>query len=524
MSIKTKILTESEPLDVILSGAEKLYKAVSTTMGPRGNNVIFRKYGKRTGITHDGVTVAKMVKIDDEVEDVGADLLREAAMKLDATTGDGTTTVTVLAYHILKNAVEQIKSGYSPMKLKLELEAIQPEIIKEIEKVTDKDITLEKLISIASVASGSKEIGKSVGEIIFKAGKDTPIILSFSENTETRLEVIDGFKINGGAASPYLMEGAGVKLTINNPKVIITDAKLRDKEDIGPILRLIAGLPQDERDFLLVTSDIAGDALSLLIINRLKGFANIACARVPEYIQSQTEYLSDLAIACGASVLSRNTGHTIKEPSLNDFGSCDKVTVEPRETVIVGGHSIKEDLDERIDSLKEFAKTSKTSAGRKFADDRLKTLEQKIVSIFVGGQSESEAEERHYRFEDAIGACKAALRGGVVAGGGTMLYSLSNDLNGSVAHLVLSGALKMPLIKVLGNAGIDIPENITIGHGIDVMNPNDGVIDLIERGIIDPSESEIECVKTAITIAGLLMTAGAMVVDTGEPEHEKTEF
>lgn len=521
MSVETKILTDSDPLDAILLGAEKLYKAVSVTMGPRGSNVIFRKYGKRVGVTHDGVTVAKMVKINDEAQDVGADLLREAAMKLDATTGDGTTTVTVLAYNILKEAAEAIRQGESPMKLKLALEALQPTIIDQIKAHTDTDVTLEKLQAIASVASGSKEIGQSVGEIIHKAGKDTPIMLGFSDNTTTHAEVIDGFKINSGAASPYLMEGAGVKLEIREPKVIVVDAKLRDKEDIGPILRVIAAQPEGERDFLLVTADIAGDALSLVVINRLKGFANIAVARVPEYIQSQSEYLSDVAIACGAQVLSRNSGNTIKEPKLEHFGKCQKVTVEPRETVIIGGAVIKEDFDERIASLKEFAETSKTSAGRKFAQDRLMTLEQKVVSIFVGGQSETEAEERHYRYEDAVGACKAALRGGIVPGGGTLLFCIGSGLK----ERILQQALRAPLFKVLDNAGVSTDGlMIDIGKGIDVMHPEDGVIDLVERGIIDPAESEIECVKTAITIAGLLMTAGAMVVDYGEPDKEGVQY
>lgn len=522
--MKTKILTDSDPLDAVLAGAEKLYKAVSVTMGPRGSNVIFRKYGKRVGVTHDGVTVAKMVKIDDEAQDVGADLLREAAMKLDATTGDGTTTVTVLAYHILKEAATAIKAGESPMKLKLALEALQPGIIEQIEKHTDKDVTLEKLQQVASVASGNKDIGESVGKIINDAGKDTPIMLGFSDSTETHAEVIDGFKIDSGPASPYLMDGAGVKLEIHEPKVIVVDAKLRDKEDVLPILRLTATIPNEERRFLLVCSDIAGDALAYMVSNRLKGFADIAVARVPQHIQSQSEYLSDVAVACGAQVLSRNTGNTLREPKLEHFGSCGKVTVEPRETVIIGGKTIPEDFEVRIASLKDFQKTSKTAAGRKFASDRLMTLEQKVVSIFVGGQSETDAEERHYRFEDAVGACRAALRGGVVPGGGTLLYDVAVKLLAGPddAHHILGVALRAPLDKILNNAGVIPQAEMFVGRGYDVMHPQDGVIDLVERGIIDPAESEIECVKTAITIAGLLMTAGALIVD--EVSDEKTEL
>lgn len=519
--IQTQILTDSEPLEAVLKGAEKLYKAVSVTMGPRGRNVVFRKYGKRVGVTHDGVTVAKMVKLNDEVEDSAADILREAAIKLDSTTGDGTTTVTVLAYHILKEAVEAIKAGESPMALKLALEALQPEIIAQIDKHTDKNVTLKKLQQVASVSSGDKEIGEAVGKVMFEAGKDTPIMLGFSQSSETTSEVINGFKIDSGAASPYLMEGAGVRLEIPEPKIVVVDAKLRDRDDIMPLLQLFAGLPMQERRFLLVCSDIAGDALSYMVANRLKGFADIAVARVPAHISSHAEYLSDVAVACGAQVLSRNTGNSIREPKIEHLGTADKVTVEPRETVIVNGHPIPEDFNIRIEQLKEFKKNGKTEAARKFAQDRLMTLEQKVVGIFVGGQSETDAEERHYRYEDAVGACRAALRGGVVPGGGTLLYvtGLLNTIDTSAGN-ILSTALMQPMKKVLENAGLEIPATTNIGKGYDVMNPEDGVIDLVERGILDPAESEIECIKTAISIAGLLMTTGAMIVDTGEPDDE----
>jgi len=517
-TIKTKILTDSEPLDVLLSGAEKLYKAVSVTMGPRGQNVIFKKYGKKTGVTHDGVTVAKLVEINDPAEALGAELLREAAMKLDATTGDGTTTVVVLAYNILKEAAEHIKAGESPMKLKLALEALQPEIIAQIDAHTDKDVTLKKLIDVASVSAGDKAIGKAVAEVMFVAGKDTPIMLGFSDSTETTTEVIKGFKIDSGPASPYLMEG--VKLEIIGPKIIVVDAKLRDKDDVLPILKLTAPMPDLERRFLVVCSDIAGDALQYMIANRLKGFADLAVARVPQHINSHAEYLADLAVATGAKVLSRNGANKLSDPLLEHLGSADRVTVEPRETVIINGHPIPEDLNIRIEQLKQFKKDAKTKPERKFAEDRLYTLEQKVVGIFVGGQSETEAEERHYRYEDAVGACRAALRGGVVPGGGTLLNRLASDvILKDKAGEILGIALCAPLDKIWSNAGVPLPDKpIEVGFGIDVMHPEDGIIDLVERGIIDPAESEIECIKTAISIAGLLMTSGALIVDELEKE------
>lgn len=518
--IQTRILTDGAPLEAVLKGAEKLYKAVSVTMGPRGQNVIFKKLGHKVGVTHDGVTVAKLVQITgDEAENLGAELLREAAMKLDATTGDGTTTVTVLSYHLLKEAAGLISDGESPMVIKLALEALLPQVVEQINAATDKEVTEEKLIQVASVSAGDKAVGEAVGKLMFEAGKDTPVLLSFSDTTETRSEIINGFKIDSGAASPYLTDG--VKTELREPKIIVVDAKLRDRDDVLPILKLTASLPDADRRFLLVCSDIAGDALAYMVANHVKGFAQIAVARVPEHIKAHSEYLADVAIACGAKVISRNSSVSLREPKLEYFGSADKVTVEPRETVIVSGHPIEEDYEAHVSQLKDLEKSAKTKDIRKFAQDRLYTLEQKIVGVFVGGQSETEAEERHYRYEDAIGACRAALRGGVVPGGGTLLYSIGADLaqEDGTAGEILGMALMQPLAKVLQNAGVDSAEGISIGKGVDVMNPQDGVVDLVERGILDPAESEIECVKTAVSIAGLLMTSGALIVDEGEQDE-----
>lgn len=515
--MKTHI-TDSDTLDIVLSGVEKLYKAVSATMGPRGAHVIIRKAGGRTFVTRDGVSVAKAFKnTDSAAEDVVSDLVREAATRLDATTGDGTTTVTVLTYHILKNAAELVKQGENPMKIKLALDALTETIVAKIKEVTSTKVTEKELIAVATISSGDAKIGEAVGKTIFEAGKDTPVLLGFSGDTETTTEVINGFKINSGPASPYLLEGAGMKLEIDNPKIIVVDAKLRDKSDVMPLLEQIAELPPEDKKFLLVCSEIAGDALSILVVNRLKGFAEIAVARVPDKINGKSEYLADLAVAVGAKVLSRNTGYSIANPSVKHFGSAEKVVVELNETVIINGQSVPEDLETHLHSLEELRKNQE-AAIRQFALDRLKTLEQKVVSIHVGGLTEAEAQEKHYRYEDALGASKSALRSGVVPGGGTLLYAISRDIIGP-----LGDALEAPMDKILGNAGIETwdPGDIKPGVGIDILHPEDGIVDLVERGILDPAESEIECVRTAIATAGLLLTSGAMLVD--EEERREAE-
>lgn len=513
--MKTRLLLDNEPLDNLVNGAEKLFKAVSTTMGPRGNNVIFRKDGMRTGVTHDGVTVAKAVKLDDPAEDVGADLLREAAMKLDATTGDGTTTVTVLSFAILKQAAAAIRNGSSPMVLRLGIEEEAKEAIKMVEDTVKKDPTKEDIINVATVASGDKAIGKEVGELVYDAGFNTPVILDFSENEETYSEVIDGFKINKGPASNYLIDGNGIRNEINEPMVIIVDSMLQTKDDVIPILKVMAQVPDDQRKFLLVAKDIRGDALSIVVLNALKGFAKTAVVTVPGYIRNPSLYLQDLAIATGAHVLSPNTGRPVSDISQDDIGSALKVIVELDATTVVKGGANKEELKAHI------AKLGETTNSRvdKLNKDRLLTLEQKVISISVGGNNETEATEKHYRYEDAVGAARAALKNGVLPGGGTVLYQVGMVLGDTI----LGRALREPLRVVYSNAGIVVPQGITSGHGINVMKPEEGIIDLAADGILDPAQSETECIKTAVSIATLLMTSGAMIVDVAEEKKDETQ-
>jgi len=521
---RTHLLLDNDPLEKIVSGAEKLYKAVSVTLGPRGRNVIFRKAGYQAAVTHDGVTVAKAVTLDDPAEDVAADLMKEAASKMEATTGDGTTTVTILTYYMLKAAADRVKDGENAMAIKQELDEIGDKAVRLIKQQVNKDVGEKELIQVAAVASADAEIGFDVGKAIFQAGQDTPVILNFSDSTDTYTELINGVRIPNGTASPYLIDQGTTKNEVEFPYIVVVDAILRDKEDVFPILKAIATLPPEEKKFLLVAQDISGDALSLLVINKLKGFANISVVRVPQSINAPSQYLEDLAISTGAKVLSRNTGLSIDDAAIEHFGRAEKVTVDFTETLIIDGKAIEEDLEAYRSGLQDTAKNGKTAAERNFARDRLTTLSQKVLSIHVGGQSQTEAEERHYRYEDAIGAARSALRHGVVPGGGGLLFLVGQELK--------FGPLQTPFLTVLENAGIDATKysgDLEYGLGVDVTRPDKGLVNMIEAGILDPAESEIEAVKTAVAIAGLLLTSGAMIVeevienDKAQPEYSLSQ-
>ena len=508
------IITD-KALDTVYSGVKKLHDAVSVTMGPRGRNVVIRKNGARTAVTHDGVTVARSIKLKDRAEDSAAEILREAASKMEAVTGDGTTTVTVLTHALLDNFR---KSKMNPMELIPYLYLMEEEIVSKI-KEEKLEPTRENVVNAATVASGSKEIGESIGNLLFNAGHKTPVVLGFSDMDDTIIEEIDGVKIASGPASPYLADPSGANTEIEAVKVAVIDAKLRDKTEIIPILSLLSGMQPEDRKLLLVVNDISGDALALCVMNKLKGFAEIAVARVPQGIHSASEYLSDIALATGATLLSTNTEASVKQPTMEHFGSASRVIVSPGETLIVGGECSEKDMKKRIESLEKIEAT-KSGPFKKFAQDRLATLNQKVISIMVGGKSGTEAEEKHYRYDDCIGATKAALRSGVVPGGGTLLAGIAESMGNSKVEKAVKKALWEPLRKVLFNAGITkIKERqFDVGIGVDVLAPNLGIVDLVERGIVDPMESEVECVRTAFGAAALLLSMGAMVIDGEENE------
>lgn len=512
--IETKILSDQETLEAVYSGAKLLYDAVGVTLGPTGKNVLFQKLHKKPGLTHDGVTVAQLVSSNDPAEQVALEIMREAALKQDSVIGDGTTTVTVLTYAVLNEAIAAMRGmGINPMVLKRELDALLPSLIKDIEALVEKDVDLETTINVATVAAGDKEIGKTVGEVVFEAGANTPILLNFSDSDETYAETIRGIRLEGGPASPYLLQES--KETIANPFIFVVDAKLRQRDDVLPLLRTMSQFPEDQRNFLVICNDIAGDALSYMVANKVNGFANIAVSRVSSEIKNKSVYLSDIALMCNATVIAPNTPNNLRDHSADCAGRAKEVIVSLTDTIIVEGQGVEEDVAGRREELATAHKEAKTKGERSFLKERLKMLEQKVISIYVGGKSASDAEERHYRFEDAVGAARAALYGGVVPGGGTLLFHVGETMKqDTTAEKVVSAALKLPLRKVMSNAGIDISEHeISLGKGINVLKPENGVVDLWEEGIIDPAKSEIESVKTAVTVAGLLITSGALIVD-----------
>lgn len=516
----TDVFLGSEALPKILQGVSKVGTAVGATMGPRGRNAIIRKRG-RTYVTRDGVTVAESINLPDKNEQAGVELLQNAAREVDGLNGDGTTTVTVLTQAILKHAQPLIDDGANPMLLKQSLETASLQVIEYIRTQCRKISKLEELEEIATVAASDPEIGKLVAGVVWELGINSLVTLKEGQSSKTDVETVTGVQLDTGLASPYLVrDPASQSTAFDEPYVVICDRPLRDKEDVAPILRLLHSL-EDSRAIILA-HDIVGDALNIITLNSVKGVINAVAVPISQHIDDKTSYLQDIAAVTGGTVLGKDNGSPLDSIAEEHLGRVSSVVAGMEKTVMVRGYGSEEDVEARKQAVLELKKDTK-----KFqpdVDKRLAVLEGKVAIITIGGNSQSAIEERHYRFEDAVGAAKTALRGGIIPGAGTTLFGASDELGTSDGELVLAQALKQPTIQILTNAGFYTEElflKLGLNKAPDITKSAD-VVNLTDGGIVDPTESAISSVQVAVSTAGLLMTAGSLIVDV-ERKNDKAE-
>lgn len=506
----TDVFLGNDVLPKIVSGVNKVGTAVGSTMGPRGRNAIIRTRGA-TYVTRDGVTVANAFNLKDKSEQAGAELLQNAAREIDNSNGDGTTTVTVLTKAILDEALPLIKSGKNPMELKAELEADIEKAVDFIYKNSEDVTTEEKLAEIATVAASDKEIGKLVANVVWQLGPDSLVTLKEGQSSKTDVEIVTGVQLETGLASPYLVRNQADQSTaFDEPYVILCDREVRDKEDVLPILQLLN--QTDGAKAVLIANSVSGDALNLITLNSVKGVVDLVAVEVDPAITDKTSFLQDIATVTGARVIGKDNGIKVDQITLDDFGRVSSVVAGMEKTVMVRGYGNDEDIEQRKTSVKQLKKEDKKN--NPDLDKRLAILEGKVAIIVIGGASQSERGERHYRFEDAVGAAKTALRGGLVPGAGTTLYGASTGLTSP-----LGNALKRPAKQILENAGITF-DDIAFNKSIDVTTGKE--VALKENGIIDPTESNVLAIHVAVSTASLLMTAGSLIVDV-EKKDDSTK-
>ncbi len=524
-----KIFYDEDARRRVLAGAQILYDAVKTTMGPKGRNVVISKsYGSPT-VTHDGVTVAKGVdipEVDDETlgQKVGAELIKQAASKMNDVAGDGTTTVTVLTYNILSEANKLIAAGHNPMLLRKGLEAAADDVVKKLgsmsESITGKK---SRVAEVATISAGDKEIGNLIADVIDKVGKEGVVTVEEGQGLNLESEVVEGFTFSRGFISPYMVtDTARMEAVYEKPSILVTDKKIGSVQEILPILEKLA--QAGKKDLVIIAEDVDGEALGTLVLNRLKGVFNTVAIKAPEFGDRRKDVLTDIAVLTGATLISEEQGYSFETAELAMLGSARKVIVTKEDTTIIEGSGSKSAQKERTQQIEAQLKASSSEYDKENLAKRRAALAGKVAVIKVGGATETEIEEKKFRVDDAVASVKAALDEGIVAGGGVTLINLAesikterNDPKSNGAQ-ILKNALEQPFRILLSNSGINPDEwlpqvkKAKPGMGINVNDPTK-LVDLKSNGVIDPARVTKEALQNSVSIAGTAMTMGALIVD-----------
>ncbi len=532
-----KVFYDDDARRRVLGGAKALYDAVKVTMGPKGRNVVISKsYGAPT-VTHDGVTVAEGVELPDTDDEtlgykVGAELIKQAATKMNKAAGDGTTTVTVLTYNILNEANRLIAAGHNPMELKKGVEAAGAEILATLETLSESvEGKNNRIAEVATISASDAEIGTLIADVIAKVGKEGVVTVEEGQGLKMESEVVEGFTFDRGFVSPYMVtDTTRMEAVYEKPAIVITDKKVSSVQEFLPILEKLA--QAGKKDVVLIADDVEGEALGVLVLNKLKGTFNTVAVKAPSFGDRRKETLQDIATLTGATVVSDEQGHTFENVDLSVVGSARRVIVGKDATTIVEGAGKAAAVSERIKQIKAQSAHATSEYDKEQYEKRAAALSGKVAVIKVGGATETEIEEKKFRVDDAVAATKAALADGIVAGGGVTLVNLAAGIDGAGADSVAAGrsilkaALEAPFRQLMLNAGLNADALLAQvqaakpGFGVNVNAPEKGMVDLKKVGVVDPARVTKEAVQNAVSIAATAMTMGALVVEV--PEKEPT--
>lgn len=530
-----KVFYDEEARRRVLGGAKILYDAVKTTLGPKGRNVVISKsYGNPT-VTHDGVTVAKsldLADVDDETlgYKVGAELIKQAANKMNDVAGDGTTTVTVLTYAILKEANKLIAAGHDPMLLRKGLESAAQSALTKLNGMSESvEGKKNRVAEVATISAGDPEIGTLIAEVIDKVGKDGVVTVEEGQGLGLESEVVEGFTFDRGFVSAYMVsDTARMEAVCDKPSIVITDKKISSIQEFLPLLEKLA--QAGKKDLILIAEDVEGEALGTLVLNKLKGTFNTVAVKAPSFGDRRKDILNDIAILTGATVITEDRGYTFENAELDMVGSARKVIVNKDETTIIEGDGSSAEVKDRINQINTQIKAATSEYDKENLEKRRAALSGKVAVIKVGGATETEIEEKKFRVDDAVASVKAALDEGIIPGGGVTLILLSKDITTDkndgidAGKQLLKTALIRPFYELMSNSGLNPDEwlprilDAKDGWGIDVNSPGK-LVDLRAVGVVDPTRVTKEALQNAVSIAGTAMTMGALVTDVPEPKE-----
>lgn len=530
-----KVFYDDDARTRVLGGAKALYDAVKVTYGPKGRNVVIAKgYGGPT-VTHDGVTVAEGVDLPDVDDEtlgykVGAELIKQAASNLNKSAGDGTTTVTVLTYSILKEANRLIAAGHNPQELRRGIEAAGAEVVRALDGLSESiEGKSDRVAEVATISAGDATIGKLIADVIAKVTKDGVVTVEAGQGLEMEAEVVEGFSFDKGWASPFFVTDAGRQEAVyDKPAIVLTDKKISTAQELLPLIEKLA--QAGKKDIVLIADEVEGEALSILVLNKLKGVLNTVVVKAPSFGDRRKEILADIGVLTGATVISDERGLTFENVELGVVGSARKVIVGKDDTTIVEGAGKVSEQKARIAQIVAQADNASSEYDKEQYDKRAAALSGKVAVIKVGGATETEIDEKKFRVDDAVAATKAALAEGIVAGGGVTLVNLSAAIKVtgadsiSAGRQILKNALKQPFLQITANAGLNSEallaqvEVSKPGQGVNVMTPEKGLVDVKKAGVIDPARVTKDAVQNAVSIASTAATMGALVVEVPEKE------
>lgn len=512
-------------------GVDQLANAVKVTLGPKGRNVIIdKKFGPPT-VTKDGVTVAKEIELEDPMENLGAQMVREVASKTSDIAGDGTTTATVLAQAIFNEGMKFVTSGANPMDIKRGIDLAVAKVTEELKKISRPVSGRKEIAQVGAIsANNDKAIGDLIAEAMEKVGKDGVITVEENKGTETTMEVVEGMQFDRGYLSPYFVTDADtMEAVLENPYILIHDKKISAIKDILPILEKVA---QSGRPLLIIAEDVEGEALATLVVNKLRGTLRVCAVKAPGFGDRRKAMLEDIAILTGGIVISEEKGFKLDQAGLDMLGMAKKVTVDKDNTTIVEGAGKSEEIKKRINEIKVQIEKTTSDYDREKLQERLAKLSGGVAVLKIGAATEVEMKEKKARVEDALHATRAAVEEGIVPGGGVAylrcLPALENlkgeNADQDMGIAIIRRAIEEPIRQIVANAGLDasvVANKVKEGSGAFGFNAyTEQYEDLFEAGVIDPTKVARVALENAASVASLLLTTEATIVEKPEPEKQ----
>jgi chaperonin GroEL len=529
-----QLVFDQEARNGLKAGIDTLAQAVMTTLGPKGRNVaIDKKWGAPT-ITHDGVSVAKEIELEDPYQNMGAQLLKEAATKTNDIAGDGTTTATALAYYMVTEGLRNLAAGANPMLLKRGIESAAKAVSDRIAEMALDISTKDEITSVAAISAQDREIGELIADVMDKVGKDGVITVEESKGLAFETEYVEGMQFDRGYISPYFITTPDtMEASIENPYILIYDKKVSAAQDLVPILEKL--LQIGKRDLVIISEDVDGEALATLVLNKLRGMLNVLAVKAPGFGDRRKAMLQDIATLTGGTVITEELGRKLESVVVADLGRAGKIVSNKNDTTIIDGAGDEKQIKGRVDEIRVEIENSTSDYDREKLQERLAKLSGGVAVIGVGAATETELKEKKHRVEDALSATRAAVEEGIVPGGGVALINAMTVLDGlkmtyddeNTGVKIVRYALQMPLRGIVGNAGYDggvVQQQVLAEQkkkkntsiGFDVMSGE--YVDMIKAGIIDPAKVTKGALENAASIAAMILTTEALITDIPAPE------